>query len=526
MIESNSKGIRSSALDTPIPATQKVQSGPRVAVSLSRKLERLLWLVGLPLILMLGVMAWAGLRLSESFESREVERVYFIHLNSLQGALLNVETGIRGYALSGERRYLEPYNRGQRDAKTALEQLKTDFTFASEVSSLTVKATSFLEDWALRSIGVIDRNGFDTSGQLEVISEGKDKLGDIRTQLESIFAGSEERRRVLREDNRQLTRLVQGLPILVLFLALLGFLFLMFGLKRLVLEPVEQLRIATASLAQGDVAARVHIQSDDELGELSRTLNRSAEVLAEKNADLLRSNRELEQFAYVASHDLQEPLRMVSSYTQLLKKRYTGQLDAKADQYIEFAVDGASRMQRLIQDLLAFSRVGTHPLEPHETDLNAVVTDVGRSLKLALEDVGGQLSHDALPPVWADRGQVSQILQNLIGNGLKFRREGVTPQVHVSAQPHGEMWQISVKDNGIGIDPDYFERIFIIFQRLHTKEQYSGSGIGLAIVKKIVERHGGKLWLESVGGEGSSFHFTLPALPLSTQLLSTKEIQL
>ena len=319
MTEFNSKGIRSSALDTPIPATQKVQSGPRVAVSLSRKLERLLWLVGLPLILMLGVMAWAGLRLSESFESREVERVYFNHLNSLQGALLNVDTGIRGYALSGERRYLEPYTLGQRSAKTALEQLKTDVAFTLEVNLLTVKATAFLEDWALRSFKVIEQSGFDTSGQLELISEGKARLDVVRAQLEGIFAGSEERRRVLREDNRQLTRLVQGLPILVLFLALLGFLFLMFGLKRLVLEPVEQLRIATASLAQGDVAARVHIQSDDELGELSRTLNRSAEVLAEKNADLLRSNRELEQFAYVASHDLQEPLQWFRATLSFLK---------------------------------------------------------------------------------------------------------------------------------------------------------------------------------------------------------------
>ena len=490
----------------------RTRANPLMAVSLSRKLERLLLWVGVPLVLMLGITVWTGVRLAQSFQGREVERIYFLHLNNLQTALLNVETGIRGYALSSNTSYLEPYTQGNKDVNLALAQLGTDINFKTEVKPLEAEVRTFVQDWAVRSIEVIKQGGFDRSGQLAVISEGKTLLDILRVRLKNIFAGSEQRRTALRLENGQFTQLVVVLPLVVLVLVLIGFFLLRLGLLRFVLEPVEHLRVATASLAAGEVAVRVHIQSDDELGELARTLNRSAEILKERNVDLLRSNRELEQFAYVASHDLQEPLRMVSSYTQLLKKRYAGQLDAKADQYIEFAVDGANRMQRLIQDLLAFSRVGTHPLELTDTDLNTVLAEVVQNLKLALEDSGGEVVVQNLPQVCADRGQVSRVLQNLVGNGLKFQREGVAPVVQISARAAGSMWEISVKDNGIGIEPGYFERIFIIFQRLHTKEQYSGSGIGLAVVKKIIERHGGKLWVESSSGEGSTFHFTLPAV--------------
>jgi len=515
LLNSDAPNLSDSSSSTPRiapPGSAKARVGARVALSLSRKLERLLLWVGLPLVLMLGVTVWTGVRLAQSFQGREVERIYFLHLNNLQTALLNVETGIRGYALSSNTGYLEPYTQGDKDVNLALAQLGTDINFKAEVKPLEVEVRTFVQDWAVRSIGVIKQGGFDRSGQLAVISEGKTLLDILRARLKNIFAGSEQRRAALRLENGQLTQLVVVLPLVVLVLVLIGFSLLRLGLIRFVLEPVEHLRIATASLAAGEVAVRVHIQSDDELGELARTLNRSAEILAERNTDLLRSNRELEQFAYVASHDLQEPLRMVSSYTQLLKKRYSGQLDAKADQYIEFAVDGANRMQRLIQDLLAFSRVGTHPLELFEVDLNTVLAEVKQNLKLALEDSGGEIVAGSLPLVCADRGQVSQILQNLVGNGLKFRRSKVAPRVQISALSLGGMWQISVSDNGIGIEPGYFERIFIIFQRLHAKEQYSGSGIGLAVVKKIIERHGGKLWVESSSGEGSSFHFTLPSV--------------
>ncbi|HKO23820.1 MAG TPA: ATP-binding protein [Chloroflexota bacterium] len=225
--------------------------------------------------------------------------------------------------------------------------------------------------------------------------------------------------------------------------------------------------------------------------------------------DLRRSNAELEQFAYVASHDLQEPLRMISSYIQLLQRRYQGQLDAKADTFIGFAVDGVTRMQRLINDLLAYSRVGTHgaPLVP--TDCGEVVAGAIAALGAPIAETGARVIYGELPTVLGDATQLGQLFQNLIGNALKFCT-GVTPEIMISAERAGGEWLFRVCDNGIGIDPAYAERIFIIFQRLHSREEYPGTGIGLAICKKIVERHGGRIWVESQPGQGATFTFSLP----------------
>jgi light-regulated signal transduction histidine kinase (bacteriophytochrome) len=226
--------------------------------------------------------------------------------------------------------------------------------------------------------------------------------------------------------------------------------------------------------------------------------------------ELNRSNEELGQFAYIASHDLQEPLRMVASYTQLLSRRYKGRLDADADEFIAFAVDGASRMQRLIQDLLAYSRVGTKGKELLETSSEDALQQALANLRGAIEESSAVVTHDPLPPVLADEMQLTQLFQNLVGNAIKYQNPGV-PRVHVSAARNGgKQWDFTVKDNGLGIDPQYFERIFGMFQRLHKRDEFAGTGIGLAICKKIVERHGGRIWLDSVPGEGSVFHFSIP----------------
>jgi PAS domain S-box-containing protein len=236
---------------------------------------------------------------------------------------------------------------------------------------------------------------------------------------------------------------------------------------------------------------------------------RAEERLKTALADLGRSNKDLEQFAYVASHDLQEPLRMVSSYTQLLARRYQGQLDAAANKFIGYAVDGANRMQRLIEDLLAYSRVGARAKGFGSTDCTAVLEQALANLKAAIENSGAVVTHGPLPAVVHDNLLLAQLFQNLIGNAIKFHVE-MPPRIHVSAGQKGDAWVFAVRDNGIGIDPQYADRIFTIFQRLHTNEEYAGTGIGLAICKKIVERRGGRIWVESQPGSGSTFYFTVP----------------
>ena len=239
---------------------------------------------------------------------------------------------------------------------------------------------------------------------------------------------------------------------------------------------------------------------------------KAEEILNLKLEELARSNEELEQFAYVSSHDLQEPLRMITSYLQLLQRRYQGKIDDKADKYIYFAVDGASRMQNLINDLLEFSRVTTRAREPEPTDSEFVLNQVLSNLEIYIKENKATVSHDSLPEVMADSTQLVQVFQNLIANGIKFHSEEA-PKIHISAEKKASEWVFSVQDNGIGIDPQYSEKIFEVFKRLHEKEEYPGTGIGLAICKKIVERHGGRIWVESELGKGSTFYFTLPINP-------------
>jgi light-regulated signal transduction histidine kinase (bacteriophytochrome) len=238
---------------------------------------------------------------------------------------------------------------------------------------------------------------------------------------------------------------------------------------------------------------------------------RAEEQLCQTTVDLQRSNTDLQQFAYVASHDLTEPLRMVTSYLQLLTSRCGKNLDAQAREFIGFAVDGAKRMQALIHDLLTYSRVDLRGRSLEATDLEEVFRTAKNNLKVAIEESGAVITHEPLPRVLADSIQLTQLFQNLLGNGIKFHgREA--PLLSVSAQADGEEWVFSVRDNGIGIDPRDFERLFVIFQRLHTRQEYAGTGMGLAICKKILERHGGRIWVESAPGKGSTFFFTLPML--------------
>lgn len=301
-------------------------------------------------------------------------------------------------------------------------------------------------------------------------------------------------------------------------------------LEAWILTPIDRLRDGAEQIGRGGLAYRIEVIREDEIGQVAVAFNQMAKELQDlylsleqkiaertiqleqQKAELARSNAELAQFAYIASHDLQEPLRMVSSYLQLLSRRYKGQLDTDADEFIDFAVDGATRMQQLIRDLLAYSRVGTRSQPFALVDMNVICQQVLDDLQVAIQEHGATVQVGPLPHVMADATQIGQLLQNLLGNALKFCQTQA-PLITVCATPDQKRqeWCFAIKDNGIGIEPVYFERIFLIFQRLHTRAEYPGTGIGLAICKKIVERHGGRIWVESQAGAGSTFFFTLLA---------------
>jgi light-regulated signal transduction histidine kinase (bacteriophytochrome) len=238
---------------------------------------------------------------------------------------------------------------------------------------------------------------------------------------------------------------------------------------------------------------------------------RNEEALTHAAQELERSNKDLQAFAYVASHDLQEPLRVIAGFLKLLDERYKSQLDDKAKEYIDFSVDGANRMSAMIKDLLEYSRVGTRGKQPAPVNLVDVMDYAKANLRASIEESNAVITVDQLPTVMADVGQMRQLFQNLVANALKFRAEGRHPEVHIGARQEDDEWLFQVKDNGIGIDPKQTDRLFTMFQRLNTRDKYPGTGIGLAICRKIVERHGGRIWAESELGKGSTFCFSLPA---------------
>jgi light-regulated signal transduction histidine kinase (bacteriophytochrome) len=263
-----------------------------------------------------------------------------------------------------------------------------------------------------------------------------------------------------------------------------------------------------------DKLARLVVAVEREIREagIRHEKKKAEEALLKTSEDLARSNAELTQFAYTASHDLQEPLRTITCFVQLLEKRYQGKLDQDADEFIGFIVSGTKRMEQLINDLLAYSRVNTRREPLSLMKIEDALQSAMLNLNYVLEDSKGSVVYDEMPSVVADEAQMTQLFQNLIGNALKFHGEEA-PRVEISAALKGNDWIFSVRDNGIGIDPQFKDRIFELFQRLHTHEEYSGTGIGLTIAKKIVQQHGGQIWMESEPGKGTTFRFTIPAMP-------------
>jgi signal transduction histidine kinase len=277
-------------------------------------------------------------------------------------------------------------------------------------------------------------------------------------------------------------------------------------------DPVARLMAGTDAVARGDLTYRVETESSDELGSLAESFNRMLEALQRNSQELERSNKELEEFAYAASHDLQEPLRKIANYAELLERRCKDQVDDVSKKYMATIIGGSTRMISLIHDLLSYSRISQDELVLTTVDMNSVVQQVISDLEVPIQESGAAISSDPLPTVRANPGQMEELFQNLISNAIKFRRPDPA-QIHISAQRRSKVWKFSVKDNGIGIDPQHTKRLFLIFQRLHSRAEYPGTGIGLAICRKIVERHGGRIWVESELGKGATFHFILPLLP-------------
>jgi signal transduction histidine kinase len=328
---------------------------------------------------------------------------------------------------------------------------------------------------------------------------------------------------IVEENSRAAILAVERIELIVASLAMFGILTTMalrFFAVRTISQPLATLTAVSQKMAKGEFDMELNIQSEDEIGKLAQSFQEMARDLhslyssleqkvKERTAELARSNADLEQFAYVASHDLQEPLRTISGFAALLARRYQGKLDAKADEFIRFLMEGAQRMQDLVEALLAYSRLGAKDPPLREIDCGALVAEVLVSLGAAIDEIGAQVVVDPLPTVLGQRAQLLQLFQNLIGNAIKFR--GSEPvRIHVSVEKRDSAWRFSLEDNGIGMEQKHTDRIFTIFQRLHTREEYAGTGLGLAICKKVVERHGGVIWVDSQPGRGSTFHWTIP----------------
>jgi len=414
--------------------------------------------------------------------------------------------------LSGEQSFLEPFRGGRANADAALERLESQLRFDSvqpfrgEIEAIAAAARDWELNYADETVAELSSNpgGPRSVAQVEAGRAQFDRFRAAVTRLnEQLGPARAEAREALRDNARVVWFWVLFTGVVILLsLALVAR-----TLRREMVIPLQTLAGRVREVARGDYEREVTSDGAAEVAELA--------ALQAAESDLRRSNQELEQFAYVASHDLQEPLRKVASFCQLLQQRYGGELDARADQYIGFAVDGAQRMQDLINDLLAFSRVGRME-QPHSAvDCAALVERVRADLGRVIEESGAEIVVDGeLPTVMGDATLLRVVFQNLIGNAIKFRGEAA-PRAELSAVREGECWKFRVSDNGIGIDAEYAERIFVIFQRLHPRSQYEGTGIGLAMCRKIVEYHGGRMWLDTdtPAGEGSTFYFTLPAEP-------------
>jgi signal transduction histidine kinase len=491
--------------------------------------------------IVVGGVALANLSSARDRVVNKIDPAAF-RTSQLEIAYLNQETGVRGYALSARPTFLAPYTDGlaqERREVSALRRLLTGMPAAqADLTQVTVRAGTWRARYAQPTINQVRATGKPVTGA--TVNQGKADFDRLRSALGSLQADlASERRQAVSGLNNSATALDAvclgiGLALLVILIVLA------FILEISVIRPLSRLAADARQLADGDFAHHVDPGGPQEVRTTGIDVNRMRErILAElsvarvahaqletahasletahasleaRTEDLQRSNAELEQFAYVASHDLQEPLRKVASFCQLLQRRYAGRLDERADQYIEHAVDGAKRMQQLINDLLAFSRVGRTAQRREQVSCAVLLAQAWANVGSAVRASHATIEVGDLPVVLGETSLLTAVFQNLLSNALKFAGEQA-PRISVSARRDGEHWLFSFTDNGIGIPAEYAERIFVIFQRLHDKAAYPGTGIGLAMCRKIIEYHGGRIWLDTTVTSGARFCFTLPVRP-------------
>jgi signal transduction histidine kinase len=452
----------------------------------------------------------------------------------LNAALLDQETAVRGYALATEKQFLTPYYSGVTAEEEQVAQLRALLAQRpAELAALdgvVELARTWRANTAVPVIAAVDSGASAT----ELVEAGRQDFDRVRGGLDSLERQISADRQTARDDLAKALRWQNSILVGVLIVFLLAAMLLTILIRSGIGRPMARLAAATREVSSGDFDQRIAVDGPADLRALGgdidtmrqrivaalatsvaaqETLQVQAVELERSNADLARSNSELEQFAYVASHDLQEPLRKVASFCQLLERRYGELLDDRGRQYVAFAVDGAERMQVLINDLLAFSRVGRVYDSANDVDLNAVCDSAEQNLAHRIESANAVIERDKLPTVVGDPTLLSMLWQNLLGNALKFSDPQRPARVQVTCSRQGELWEFAVSDNGIGIDPQFADKIFIIFQRLHSRgDAYGGTGIGLAMCRKIVEHHGGTIWLDTEHtGPGATFRFTLPA---------------
>jgi len=448
----------------------------------------------------------------------------------LRGALVDQDAGVRGFVLAGDEAFLEPYTRGRSDETSATDRLRSAIRREPRLGAVATDTLRRAADWhraAAEPLIAAVRAGGAKAATPALLQESKQRFEAFRTAETALEQALDvEHDRAGRELDTATRRLVE-VAVAGLVAAALAALALWRALAHWVLGPLDSLGDQTRRVTAGEfdrpiepvgppeimaVAADTDAMRRRIRSELA-AMEEAREQLAAQADELARSNADLEQFAYVASHDLQEPLRKVTSFCQLLQRRYQGQLDERADQYIEFAVDGAKRMQALINDLLAFSRVGRTTEAFVEVDCDEALDRALHNLESAIEDSGAEVVRPTpLPAVDGDPSLLTALFQNVVANAIKFRSEA-PPRIEIAAAPSDGEWSFRVSDNGIGIDEAYAERVFVIFQRLHAKELYPGTGIGLALCKKIVEFHGGRIWIDTAVQTGTAVCWTLPVRP-------------